>query len=163
MIVEVEMNNYSIGKRKLKIMPKNFEISTELWNNLCDFAETDIYCSRGSYDWNYNTLYLCKSTNLQELLEKYCISVEELELFRDFKKEHWGSNLKIRRLFVINTFNRRVTDLTEDYAYFSRKDEKGTFRAKLSDKVKEQGVKLYSLVEISVLANREWVVTDIVE
>lgn len=91
MMVEVEMNNYSTGKRKLKIVPRNFEISTELWNNLCDFAETDIYCNRGTYDWNYNTLYLCKNSNLQELLEKHCISVEELQLLKDFQKELWGS------------------------------------------------------------------------
>lgn len=61
-----------------------------------------------------------------------------------------------------NRIIRKIEGISGDYAIFiNRKDE--PYRVLLSDKVKSMGVKKYDKVEIKILDNGIWVVTDIIE
>ena len=74
-----------------------------------------------------------------------------------------NANIRLRRLYVINTFNRICNHVNGDYAYFSRANaSKGLYKVLVSDKVRGL-VRPGDNCEIKVLPNGIWVVADIVK
>lgn len=161
MLVNVEMDKYVTGKRSKKKYTKKFKIAEDLWKQLCDFAANNELCTRGSYDYNHNTLYLVKTGDLLGLLKKECRSASELEFYDDFRNELYGANIIVEKTFVDYTFKRHIERIDSfGFAYFLKNDLTGSYKVKLSDQVRstaESG----DLAEITVLANKKMIVTEI--
>lgn len=163
MFIRCEMDSYDVGKRKKKIIPKDFEIRESLWNGLCEFTEKNDYQKRGQYDWNKDILYLTKNKDLIDFLECEKSSYfDEIDFIDDVKKQVYNSNIKIEKIFILNTFQRVVKKIESDSAYFSRNDGNGLYRVDISDKVKSENLQVGDKVEISVLANKKWLVTNLI-
>lgn len=157
MMVRVEMEHFNTGKRKRIGYTKDYEIRDEFWEMLIDFVENDELSSRNKH--NQNLLLTNKSFELSKLVKKESESLGEIQFWRDLRYESIGGFLKIEKIFVINSFERKCKGVDGNYAFFENKMG-NTFKAMISDNVNDR-VKIGALCTIRVLANRKFVVIDV--
>ena len=159
MLIRVEMPTYCYGKRVKKVYPKDFEINESVWFELYSFALCDDFSN--VFKYNTNRLELCKTEKLTKLLEKECVGADEVKFLRDYHKQGFHSSILVERLFIANRFDRRCVRVGDGCAYFVSKNG-NEFKVQLSDKVNGQ-VNVGDLCTITVTANRDWLVTNIIE
>lgn len=157
MMIRVEMEHFNTGKRVRKGFTRDYEIRDEFWEMLIDFVENDELSSRNKH--NQNLLLTNKSFELSKLVKKESESLGEIQFWRDLRYESIGGFLKIEKIFVINSFERKCKGVDGNYAFFENKMG-NTFKAMISDNVKDR-VKIGALCTIRVLANRKFVVIDV--
>lgn len=161
MLIRVEMPSYNYGVRVKKVYPKDFEINESLWFELYAFAVND--------DWsrvfksNPQRLELIKTEELTKLLENECVGEDELKFRKDYLKQHILSSIFVERLFIQNRFDRKCVNVdSEGYAYFLSRN-RNEFKVLLSDKVRLIGVEVGDLCTITVTAEGDWLVTDVIK
>lgn len=159
MLIRVEMPSYNYGVRVKKVCPKDFEINEALWFELYSFALCDDFSN--VFKYNTNRLELCKTGKLTKLLEKECVGADEVKFLGDYHKQGFHSSILVERLFIANRFDRRCVRVGDGCAYFVSRNG-NEFKVQLSDKVNGQ-VNVGDLCTITVTANRDWLVTNIVE
>jgi len=154
---------------------KQFEITENLWNKLIEFAETNHYCSKGKYEWNENTLYLCRIKDLDTLLKKQVNGYKEEYLLHEVQREYPGGNIELTRVFKRYEYHATVknVDLNNKKALIHKKpnnrqirtgDYKGKeYYVKLSDRVIYEGIKPQDVVVISKMLDGSHLVTSIYE
>ena len=157
MMVRVEMEHFNTGKRKRIGYTKDYEIREEFWDMLVDFVENDEFSSRNKH--NPNLLLTNKSIEFLNLVKEESQTNDEIKFWRDLKGENLGGFLKIEKIFVINSFEKKCKGVDGNYAFFENKMG-NTFKAMISDNVKDR-VKIGALCTIRVLSNRKFVVIDV--
>ena len=157
MMIRVEMEHFNIGKRVRKGFTRDYEIRDKFWDMLVDFVEDDEFSSRNKH--NPNLLLTNKSIEFLNLVKKESQTNDEIKFWRDLKGENLGGFLKIEKIFVINSFERKCKGVDGNYAFFENKMG-NTFKAMISDNVNDR-VKIGALCTIRVLANRKFVVIDV--
>lgn len=136
----------------------DYEIRDELWQKLSDYIDTNEYYRR----INEDTLMFIRDKYFHDFIEEEAITTSEIHLMREIRKLSNNANIRLRRLYVINTFNRICNHVNGDYAYFSRANaSKGLYKVLVSDKVRGL-VRPGDNCEIKVLPNGIWIVADIV-
>ena len=146
--INARLDNYSL----------DYEIRDELWQKLSDFIDTNEYYRR----INEDTLMFIRDKYFHDFIEKEATTISEIHLMREIRKLSNNANIRLRRLYVINTFNRICNHVNGDYAYFSRANaSKGLYKVLVSDKVRGL-VRSGDNCEIKVLPNGIWIVADIV-
>lgn len=148
MFINARLDNYSL----------DYEIRDELWWKLYDYVGTNEYYRR----INEDTLMFIRDKYFHDFIEKEATTISEIHLMREIRKLSENANIRLRRLYVINTFNRICNHVDGDYAYFSRANaSKGLYKVLVSDKVRGL-VRPGDNCEIKVLPNGIWIVADIV-
>ena len=156
-VIRVEMQHFNTGKRRRIGYTKDYEIREEFWDCLVDFVENDELSSRNKH--NQNLLLTNKSFKFSDIVKKESESIGEIQFWRDLRYESIGGFLKIERVFVVNTIEKKCKGIDGNYAFFEN-NFGNTFRALISDSVKDK-VKIGALCTIRVLANRKFVVIDV--
>ena len=137
----------------------DYEIRDELWQKLSDYADANEYYLRIGED----TLIFIRDKNFHDFIEEEATTISEIHLMRRIRKLSLNANIRIHRLYVINSFNKTCTHVDNDYAYFSKDNPaKGLYKVLISDRVRER-IKRGDECTIKVLPNGTWIVTDIEE
>lgn len=137
----------------------DYEIRDELWRKLSDYIDTNEYYRR----INEDTLIFIRDKRFHDFIEGEAATVSEIHLMREIRKLSLNTNIRFRRLYAINTFDKTCNNVNGDYAYFSKNNPaKGLYKVLISDRVKGM-VKPGCTCTIKVLPNGIWVVTDIVK
>ena len=154
---------------------KQFEITEKLWNKLTDFAETNGYCSRGKYEWNENTLYLCRIMELDVLLKNQVNGYKEEYLLHEIQREPQGGSIELTRVFKRYEYKATVkaVDSINKKALIHKRPNStqrriGDYRGReyyvlLSDRVIHEGVKPQDTVIVSKMIDGKHLVTSIYE
>ena len=161
-MLRVEIGHYNHRKRTRKGYSKNIEVRDEFWELLEDFCEFNESSFRGNYEYNCNVLYFNRCKEFDEWLKQNCATSSELYLFDEIRKEPFGGSILIKRIFIVNSFEKRAQKVTYDYAYFNKNTCDGLFKVKLSDKVCGR-VRKGDLCKVNVLATQDWLVVDIIK
>ena len=157
MMIRVEMEHFNTGKRRRIGYTKDYEIREEFWDCLVDFVENDELSSRNKH--NQNLLLTNKSFKFSDIVKKESESIGEIQFWRDLKYESIGGFLKIERIFVVNTIEKKCKGIDGNYAFFEN-DFGNTFKALISDSVKE-AVNVGALCNVRILVNGNFVVVGV--
>lgn len=159
MMIRVEMEHFNTGKRKRIGYTKDYEVREKFWVDLNVFVEKDEF----SYIFksNPNKIHTCRLEKSNDWFEQNCMTDDELKLWEDLQYEHFGGFINIEHIFVVNRFDKKCIKLKNGYAYFRSKTG-SVFSAKISDRIKDN-IQVGDSCTITVLANRTWLVTNILE
>lgn len=151
-LINVEIEAYRVGKRAKKMNPHQFIVSEQVFDYLVENKRVDLFDNKFTID---------KTKEFVEGLDKLCFSVSELDLLNDIKKKVYPFDyIHIERVIVRNRFYKIVKRIEGDYAVF-KSNEGNEFSVKLSDRAKYEKIKENDEVEITVLVNKDWLVTRV--
>ena len=159
MFVQVNMSKYNTGKRKKKKGYQDFEVREEFWENLLKFAKNDFVSFVTDMEKQIQT---CKTEEFINLITSIARTEDELQIVDDLRYCNWGSNVFFENTFISSTLLKRVAEIKEGYATFYSNKTGKQFKVKIADAIKDN-VKIGDEVVITILMNKNWVVTEVIE
>lgn len=159
MFVQVNMQKYNKGKRKITKGFNDFEVRDEFWNQLVVFAEKDFV----SRMWEDGKMVRTHRTfEFDDFIKGIARTEQELEIVDDLRYCMWGSTVTIENTYISDTIVKFVAEVNDNYATFYSNKTGKPFQVQIADKLIGK-VKKGDEVLIHILMNKKWVVTDVIE